>query len=510
MSAERWTGWRMRHLKLAMLAAGAALLAAAPAGATWRRAESSNFILYSQSGEAKVREQAALLEDYHQFLRILTGVSDPPAPNKLRVYLVRGRDQLRVVRDVPTGVVGFYTATPSGIAAFADDRSGGWGEGDEEILFHEIAHHFMWQYRPSAYPAWFVEGFAEYAMTARFKPKTIEFGQPSMNRAGWLRNARWLPFEQVLFEAPPKRPQESALYYAQSWLLAHYLMRDNGRREQFKAYLKAIATGTAPREAFKQQFGEMKAFERAIESYAGRHVTFTRVTRSSAAVPPAVTIETLPASADDLLLSDAAMHVGVHDDYAPPLLARVRNQAAKHPADAYAKRVLARAEVLHGDASKGDALLDELLRSNAADAELLYLKGMRHLQAGRTDEAGEAKHLKQAQIWFARAHKADKYHFPTLARYAESLRTDARFNSDNTMEIMLLARELAPQVEELTMNAANLLLLRGKFEEAEAILRPLASNPHDQRLAAAAQALADLARAKGKAQSPKPAGTAAE
>ena len=120
----------------------AALLSASPAFATWRKAESPNFILYSQSSEQKVRDQAALLEDYHQFLRGLTGVSEPPAPNKLRVYLVRGRDQLRIVRDVPAGIVGFYTATPSGIAAFADDRSGLSGAGDEEILFHEIAHHF--------------------------------------------------------------------------------------------------------------------------------------------------------------------------------------------------------------------------------------------------------------------------------------------------------------------------------------------------------------------------------
>ena len=500
----------MRRSRWAVLALGAAVLGAAPAWATWRRAESNNFILYSQSSEAKVREQAALLEDYLQFLRILTGVTDPAAPNKLRVYLVRGRDQLRVVRDVPAGVAGFYTATPSGIAAFADDRSGGWGEGDEEILLHEIAHHFMWQYRPSAYPAWFIEGFAEYAMTARFKPKTIEFGQPSMNRAAWLRNARWLPFERVLFETPPKRPQDAALYYAQSWLAAHYLMRDDGRREKFRSYLKAIATGTAPRAAFTQQFGDVRTFERGIETYAKRHLTFSRGTRSSAAIPPTVTIEVLPEAADALLLSDAAMHVGVRDDFAPLLLARVRSEAAKRPDDPYAKRVLAKAEILHGDASKGDALLDELLRGSSADAELLYFKGMRHLRAGRMDEDERARHFKQARNWFGRAHKADKYHFPTLARYAESLTTDPRFNSDNTMEIMLFARELAPQVEELTMNAAHLLLLRNKFEEAEAILRPLASHPHDPSLAAAAQALADRAREKGKTQLPKPPPTPRE
>src|SRR3712207_3311188 len=153
---------RFRHLT-AVAAAAASLLATAPAWAEWRKAESANFIVYSQSSEAKVREQAALLEDYHQFLRLLTGVTEPPAPNKLKVYLVRGVAQLRQVRNVATGVAGFYTANPAGIAAFADDRAGGWGDR-EDVLFHEIAHHFMLQYRPNAYPAWFIEGFAEYVM----------------------------------------------------------------------------------------------------------------------------------------------------------------------------------------------------------------------------------------------------------------------------------------------------------------------------------------------------------
>ena len=59
----------------ALVAGLFALLLATPALATWRKAESANFIVYSQAAEAKVREQAALLEDYHSFLRLLTGVT---------------------------------------------------------------------------------------------------------------------------------------------------------------------------------------------------------------------------------------------------------------------------------------------------------------------------------------------------------------------------------------------------------------------------------------------------
>jgi Flp pilus assembly protein TadD len=481
-----------------------ALGMATPAAAAWRQAESPNFILYSEASEERIREQAALLEDYQAFLRLLTGVDDPPAPNKLRVYLARDRGQLNMVRDMPAATRGFYTASSSGLAAFVDDRGGRFGVTDDEILFHEIAHHFMLQYRPMAYPPWFVEGFAEYVMTAKLRPGTIEFGQPSANRAMLLNREPWLPIEKILFERPPRNTRERALFYAQSWLLTHYLMRDDLRRIQFKAFMAATAAGTPARPAFAAQFGDLKAFNKGLETYAARQMTYSRLTRSSAATRPDIRITTLPRSADELLLAEAALYVGQSGDYARAVLAKVRSEAARHPGDAYAKRVLAAAEVLHGDPARGEALLDELLAAAPTDAELIYLKGMRHLIAGRSDAATRKPRFAQARTWFARAHKADGNHWRALARYAESLTTDARFNSENTLNILLIAHELAPQVVELTMNAANLLMLRGRHGEAEALLLPLASHPHNDALAAAAQALLDKVRA-GAGAKPKPA-----
>jgi Flp pilus assembly protein TadD len=477
----------------ALAAALLAMLLAAPASATWRKAESANFVVFSQSGEAKVREQVALLEDYHAFLRLLTGVDDPPTPNKLRVYLMKGSD-MRLARDFPKAVAGFYIASPNGIAAFVD--VGGWGAGNDDILFHEIAHHFMMQYRPAAYPAWFVEGFAEYVMTAQLKEKTIDFGLPNPDRAAQLSRSRWLPVERVLFQRASGTPEERGLFYAQSWLLAHYVMRDEGRRQKFKAYVAAISGGTPQREAFAAQFGDTKAFGRALETYADRQLTYSRLTRASAAAAPAVRVETLPPSAEELLPAEAALHIGQSGKFAVEVLAKVRAETARHPADPYAKRVLAMAEVLHGDRSKGEALIDQLLAAAPGDAELLYLKGMRHLLDGRSDEAKRKEKFAQARTWFSRAHKADPNHWRALARYTESLSTDSRYNSDNTLNILLLARELAPQVVELTMNSAALLMLRGRHSEAEQILLPLASNPHHEGLAAAAQALLEKARAK--------------
>jgi Flp pilus assembly protein TadD len=478
------------------------LFAATPAAAIWRKAESENFILYSRADEKKIREQITLLEDYHNFLRLLTGVSDPPSPNKLPVYLVRGRAELRSVRNLPKDAAGFYSSSSSGIAAFSDDK--GARDSAEQILLHEIAHHFMLQYRPAAYPAWFIEGFAEYVMTAKFEPDQIEYGLHSEMRTSWLSHKRWLPWERVLFSPVQHKGADGALYYGQSWLLTHFIMQDSARRAKFTAYLRTVTDGTDPKTAFKDQFGDINALDRAVDSYASKGLPYIRMKRASASVAPAMRIEELPASADDLLLSDAAMQIGVLGD-SGPFLQRIRAEATKYGSDPYARRVLAKAETLYGDKAKGEKLLDELLATGSGDAELLYLRGMRHLLAGRDDEGARERHFKLARPWFVKAHKADPNHFQTLARYAESLSNDGRFNSDNTMNVVLLAHELAPQVSELRMNAANLLILRKHYEAAEQLLLPLAADPHNPSLATAAQRMIAKARANGEDLPPQPA-----
>jgi hypothetical protein len=148
------------------------------------------------------------------------------------------------------------------------------------------------------------------------------------------------------------------------------------------------------------------------------------------------------------------------------------------------------------DPAAADRLLDPMIEAEPTNAELLYLKGMRHLRAGRTDAARRAEHFGEAQRWFARAHQGDEFHFQTLYRYAESLAVDEAFVSENTTNVLLLANQIAPQVREIALSAANLLIRRGAFEEAEAILAPLANSSHGRRAAGITETLLERARAR--------------
>jgi hypothetical protein len=459
-----------------------AVLASAPSHADWLRAESPNFVVYSKESESRLREQVVLLEDFDRLLRIVTTAGREPAVNKLHVYVVRGNRELQVVHRAGPEAAGFYLSSPHGIAAIVDSRA---PLGKHEVLLHEYTHHFMSQYARGSYPAWYVEGIAEYFMTTQFDARYIEYGKPSRHRAGWVVDRAWLPMDRVLFGTAGGLSQEDGVrFYAQSWLATHYFFSTDERIAALRRYFGAVLRGADRRDAFETQTGfTPEQFESELRQYIShRRVDSRRFQRGSVDAPPPVAVTRLPRAARDLLLYEAALRIGLPADRQETYLAAIRNAAARHPADPFAQQVLAHAEAVYGDPAAAERLLDGLLAATRGDAQLLYLRGMRHYTAAENweDSAGE---MRIARQWFVRAHQADENHFPTLYRYAHSLRRDASYTSENTANVLLLAHDLAPQVVEISVLAADVLMRRQDYHQAEAVLTPLATHPHDSKLA---------------------------
>jgi tetratricopeptide (TPR) repeat protein len=503
----------LRALTLGLGVLFASLLSAAePAQAQWLRAESEHFVVYSDRGEQRLREQAAELEDFHQLLRQLTGTRDEGHAPKLPIYIVRGIGQLRQVwPGASAGIAGFYNATPQGILAVVDADAGRGWVGRNEILFHEYAHHFMLQHFPAVYPRWYVEGFAEYVATARLEPDTIEYGRMNSALASWVGDSsRLIPLDQILFVRPERIERGATQYYAQSWLLVHYLLRDAERMRQLNRYLTAVGAGQEPRAAFQAAFAMTPSdMQRRLASYGSGGMSFTRIRRASASRAPTLTVTPLPRGVGDLLLLDAAMTAGAGSD-GDAFARRVRRAAGDSP-EPFARRILARAEALHGDGAVAERLLTEMIAASPRDAEPHYLMGMRHLRAGRAEAAERARHFRTAQTWFARAHRLDENHYPTLYHYAEAVSADqAALLSDNTTNILLLAQQLAPQADTIRLSTANLLIRRERWAEAEALLAPMVSQPHGGSAPRRAEALLAKARARDKTGLPPVFGAAGE
>ena len=464
---------------------------ASPARAEWLRAESPHFIVYGEMSRGRLRDRIVLLERFDAFLRDLTGTTAPPSPHKLKVYLVHGGGELGAVWPVGGGVGGFYKASPDGIFAVVDEFQN-WRGNENDTLFHEYAHHFMMQYHPAAYPLWYVEGFADFVMTAEIEPDSVEFGNPNPIRGSWLTgSSSWVPYADILFG--DLRRVSVGAFYAQSWLLVHYIMADEGRRAALARYVEALGRGAEPQSAFTAAFDmDAAALDRTMRQYA-RRFPVHRLDRTQQAPPP-ITVEGLGSAGINPPLIEAALMLDLPRELSRRVLDLARR--AGHDGDPFGERLQARAEILFGDLPTAGPLLDRLLAAAPADAELLYLKGLAHLMAGRRDAHLRATEFRQSQAYFARAFRADPNHYPSLFRYAEALSVDDRFLSENTQNILLLATSLAPQVSEIRLAAAHVLLLRGQFDQAQALLIPLSASVHQPDAGERAAEFLRLARAR--------------
>lgn len=467
-------GFRMGF---AALAAAAALLAPGLAEAKWLKAESPRFIVYGEGDANGLREYAEKLEIFDSILRFSHGMDVAGAPpRKLEIYLVSDNRELRLV--APTlgeSIAGFYTASQGDIFAMAIRDT----EPDFVVL-HEYAHHFMLQYFPYGYPAWLIEGYAEYFMNTTIRGDRVEVGRPNNVRAQSLIHARWMPMADVLSKSTSQIAHDDLDgFYAQSWALTHYLMTDPKRYSQLQAYMKAVGAGGDPVKAMQDAVGEDSvALEKRLRAYAKGRLNYTNYTRKGFASPQ-VKVTPLAESADQLLLAYQRMRRGMSEDEGAAFLkSDVRPRAAKYPGDRFAELTLAYGEIWFGDRAAGEALLERLIAADAKDADALQLMGISRINKAADQSADVEPLFKEAARYLARAHAARPGDYKTLSYYAVARQTEPKYPSENTLNALSSAYELAPQVQGIRVQFARALMLGKEWGEARVVLAPLANDPH--------------------------------
>jgi tetratricopeptide (TPR) repeat protein len=457
-----------------------ALACAGPVRADWLKAESEHFIVYGNTSEASIRNYTRKVERFDSLLRIWfpprsEGVKAP----KLTIYLADGREEMRqIVPSLPANVGGFYTAGEERIFAV----TGGSGTENDHILFHEYAHHFMYQYLPGSYPGWFVEGFAEFFATADLTPNRMRVGLHSPGRMNSLtmgENA-WLPMETLLRSRASELGDRSHFYYAQSWALTHYFLSTNERRAAMGRYLTAVMGGGDPVASLAPATGFTPAqLQREVQTYLGR-ISFRPEQRES---PPAdVTITRLPASAPDLIWLDLRLARFVPEPLRAGNLAEARRAASRHPNDPWAARVLAQAHLDMKQPTEAIQVLEASLALQPQDPLNLRMKAVSLMDLADTlkqeDPDQHRTLFGQARSLLARAYQLDALDYRLYLSLDRSRRTSDTYPTDNDIDTLLLGRALAPQVKTLTVLAAQALISRDDPQSAISLLSPIANDPH--------------------------------
>jgi tetratricopeptide (TPR) repeat protein len=232
----------------------------------WRRYQSANFELFSRIREVESREMLHNLELLRAVFLDFFNLKERRRL-EVTVYLFKSEKDYRTYGSETFGSKhrfnGFYLAGTDRAIIYLIP-----GENEKitrQLIFHEYIHH-LFRVTEQNPPPWLNEGMAELFSTVEPKAGKLEFGQPIVGRLWQLQEEKLLPLEN-LFGVDRNSPifrqgEHTGLFYAESWLLLHYLYFGDSKiepdkRRQFIGHVLAndYRNAAAQRAGFQSVFG---------------------------------------------------------------------------------------------------------------------------------------------------------------------------------------------------------------------------------------------------------------
>lgn len=465
--------------------------------AKWFEATSRHFAVYSDSSAAQVNIMANKLERFDAALRQLTGRTDELiAPsNRVTIFMVQSpNDVARLFGKGGSYVGGFYSSVAGGsyaiVPPFAVQETGenGFAEG---VLLHEYAHHFVSENQTVLYPLWLNEGFAEFVSTARFeKDGSIGMGLPGQWRGWQLKHQVSVPAEMLVDSQAYFARREVVFdqFYPRAWLLYHMLTFDTQRQGQLERYASALSRGLKDRDAAVEAFGDLRQLEIDLQSY-GRKVTMPYFLIKGASLSPSpVQIREVDAGTAEVMLLRMRLTRGVTKADAATIATEARAIAGRYPQHALVQTMLAQADF---EAGNLDSALVAANGAIAADSNAMaahILKG-RILLAQAADRNASPAEWNAARAALLKANSLDPDHPLPLFYFYESFIAQGVKPTENALQALARALELAPYDGSIREEVAASQIARAQFENAKSTLRMLVRDPHSVKRGARIRAV---------------------
>jgi hypothetical protein len=455
------------------------------AHAEWRKAVSPSFIVYGDMKEAPLLAFAKKVERFDTFLRRKFGIAGDSAPARMTIYIVNPSIPFGPLirtgkKDIYTK--GFYTSGPNGpIAVMQQLRSEGEYDLDADtVLFHEYFHHFMLQYFPAAYPAWFVEGFAEFYSTTEFnKGGFASYGRPAQHRAYDLILGKEIPIEQLLVaDVAVLNNDERSSLYARGWLLTHYLMFVPERAGQLTSYINEINEGVEGLAAARKAFGDLASLNKALNAYRDKNKMTFLTQNATTPVSDAIAISLVEASEAATMIERIKVRRYADSEERAMLIASLEKAKIKFPASAAINVLLA--QLYHEDENDKQAIVsaDAALVQSPGQIDALLYRAIAEISELTRENSEDVARWKAARTMIIKANRADPENPYPLFHYYKSFQYQDLEPTKLARDGLAKAFELMPQDANLRYTFATDLIDQGRLADAIFVVKPMAFGPH--------------------------------
>jgi len=494
--------FRIRSVPLRSILLSAALLLCrdplAPARSDeshWIRVNSSHFSLVTDADDIKGHAVAARLEQMRAVFGQLLARSRINMSEPVDIIAVKNDDEYSKVVPNRQGqgiAAGFFIP--------GEDRNYFVLNLSKEESWRAISRDFALVFLNCNYPPtqpWFDEGFAEYFSSLRFENKQAQIGGDPDSFTELLNTTTWLAIPDLFMThgAAPADPSTSrhSLFYAQSWIVMHYLLSQN-KLPETGTYLDLVENQHAPvEEAIQKAYGmSASQFAEAVKD----HFHTVAQGGNAAATPlPGVTPsdqigssnQELPFAEGQSLLAEMSVRLPEHRDQAVRELELLTGQPKTD--NVVARRALAWADMQKKEFDSAIEDLDKGAELNPKDPWLHYYLALVRLRAaqsaGRPTEglSNTMQDLRLVLDWD-----------PEFVQ-ARGMLAMAQLEGGGVhaaMDSMRATIQLAPRNQTYLLNMAQIYMAGKNWDAATALLERLKTSPDPQIAKSATEQLEGL------------------
>jgi tetratricopeptide (TPR) repeat protein len=482
----------MRRLMTALIALSVGAAAAPGPDTRWTRVSTEHFVVSGDAPAADIGRLAVRLESLSSlFTDTLPRTEDH---SLLPTFVIVFGSDRAFGPYQPAGVlVGGY-AVHEPFSPCMVLRSDGSDESFRTIV-HEYVHVL---FDAPRLPLWLSEGIADYYSTTTLSRDRRRAVIGDRIPAHLAQASRWwVPLSQVLARTRSSRlsnDDASLSFYAESWLLVHYLTRGTpAKGAQIARLVDLLSAGATEEAAFEQAIGKPAKIEADLRRYLGNGIvygeerTLTRPIDAAAARPRTMTVAEVDASIGRLLF---------HLRRDGEAVARLNASPGADPALTEPTVTLA---LMHLRQGRRAEALTCLRRANSQDPANLLVAYHEGLMALHDTAATSGPSLEEAYAALRRAVEARRELPPeplaTLGTLAGRL---GRLGEAESLLRQATGRGLGQPGTRLEL--ANVCLRVGKFQEARGILDDPSSRPEPPGAAGAKQCFGWLLLAETRAR----------